>query len=104
MITVQYAQAARLLSCEGEAENCARLMEAFGPAHRVELSIRSFREGDEEAIAGLFNRYVRGFSGAASVTAESWREEVREQSWNAPSLDADRDCVRLAERDGKVVG
>ena len=55
-------------------------------------------------IAGLFNRYAKGFSGAASVTPESWREEVREQSWNAPSLDADPDCVRLAERDGKVVG
>ncbi|MBE9566606.1 MAG: SCP2 sterol-binding domain-containing protein [Proteobacteria bacterium] len=68
------------------------------------LAIRSFREGDEEAIAGLFNRYAKGFSGAASVTAESWREDVREQSWNGPPLDADRDCARLAERDGKVVG
>ena len=71
---------------------------------RKGLAIRSFREGDEEAVAGLFNRCTEGFSGAASVTAESWREEVREQSWNAPSLDADRDCARLAERDGKVIG
>ena len=35
MMTVEYAQAARLLSWEGEAEHCARLMEAFGTAHRV---------------------------------------------------------------------
>ena len=35
MMTVEYAQAARLLSCEGEAESCARLMQAFGSAHRV---------------------------------------------------------------------
>lgn len=34
-ISVEYAQAARLLSCEGEAESCERLMQAFGSAHRV---------------------------------------------------------------------
>lgn len=34
-MTVEYAEAARLLSCEGEAESCARLRQAFGSAHRV---------------------------------------------------------------------
>jgi hypothetical protein len=68
------------------------------------FAIRSFREGDEEAIAQIFNDYMRGFFGPIRVTPETWREQFRHQSWTGPSLAADADCVRVAERAGQMIG
>ncbi len=74
------------------------------PERPSSFSIRSFREGDEAALAGLFNRYMEGFFGPVRVTPTTWREQFRAQSWTGPSLDIDRDCVRIVEREGRVVG
>jgi hypothetical protein len=68
------------------------------------FAIRSFREGDEESIARLFNQHTASFVGPARMTAESWRQQFRQQTWCAPSVDADPKCVRVAERGGTLVG
>lgn len=68
------------------------------------FSIRSYREGDEELVVRLFNSYVRSFFGPAPLTADTWREQFRRQGWTGPSIDADNDCARLAERKGELLG
>lgn len=68
------------------------------------FSIRSYRKGDEPALAGLFNSYFASFFGHTRVTGASWRAQYRRQGWTGPSVEADRDCVRLAERAGRLVG
>jgi GNAT superfamily N-acetyltransferase len=68
------------------------------------FSIRSYREGDEEALSRLFNEYSVGFFGPGPVTAKAWREQFRAQDWNGPSVEADGDCARLAEQDGELLG
>ena len=79
------------------------------------LTIRSFREGDEAAIARLYNTaaaaeqprsqgYAAGFVGPEPLTPRSWRGQFRHQGWSAPALDADRECVRLAVQRGELVG
>ena len=74
------------------------------PERSSSFSIRSFREGDEDALAPLFNRYMEGFFGPIQVTPKAWRKEYRTRSWTGPSLKADGDCVRIAEREGRVIG
>jgi hypothetical protein len=75
-----------------------------------ELSIRSFREGDEEALARLFNSYTAGYFGPVRVTPRTWRGQFRRQDWKAPSLTDDNDCRsgsdcgRVAESEGRIVG
>ncbi len=69
-----------------------------------DFAIRSYRPGDEEALARLFNSYFAGFFGHTPVTGESWRRQYRRQGWTGPSVEADKDCVRLAEREGRLVG
>ena len=68
------------------------------------FSIRSYRKGDAQALARLFNSYFASFFGHSRVTGVSWREQYRRQGWTGPSAEADRDCVRLAEREGRLVG
>ncbi len=68
------------------------------------LAIRSFRDGDEKVLARMFSAWTLGFFGPGPVTAESWRDQFRRQGWNAPSLDADKECGRVAEREGKIIG
>ncbi len=68
------------------------------------FSIRSYRKGDAPALACLFNSYFDSFFGHSRVTGASWREQYRRQGWTGPSAEADRDCVRLAERAGRLVG
>lgn len=68
------------------------------------FSIRGYRDGDEEALARLFSSYFADFFGPSPVTGESWREQFRSQGWTGPSVEADNDCVRLAERGGELVG
>ncbi len=68
------------------------------------FSIRSFRPGDEEVLAAIYNSYARGFFGPGRLTGRAWREQFREQSWTGPSVEKDRDCVRIAEREGGIVG
>ncbi len=76
----------------------------MGSRPRGALALRSFREGDQVAIARLFNQYLSGFAGPRPMTPEAWRRQFRRRSWNGPSVDEDRDCVRVAERGGEVVG
>ena len=73
-------------------------------ASRKDFSLRSLRGGDEAAIARLFNAYAADFVGPQAVTARSWRAQYARQSWTGPSVEKDRDCVRIAERAGRVVG
>jgi len=58
--------------------------------------IRSFEEGDEAALARLFNSYLECFVGPTRVTAASWRRQFTRQGWKAPSF-ADAECCRVAE-------
>jgi len=69
-----------------------------------QFSIRSFREGDERALARLFNEYVAGFFGPAHLTPAAWRSQFERQSWTGPSVNADRECVRVATRGDEIVG
>jgi len=80
----------------------ARLSKRAGPRAQ-RLTIRSFREGDERALAHLFNQFLAPFIGPTPVTPASWRSQYRRHGWSAPSL-ADRDCCRIALRGGKVIG
>jgi hypothetical protein len=68
------------------------------------FAIRSFREGDEEALARLFNGYLALFLGPIRVTPHGWRDQYRREAWTGPSVSADADCVRVAERGGAVIG
>jgi predicted N-acetyltransferase YhbS len=68
------------------------------------FAIRSYRKDDAPALARLFNSYFAGFFGHSRVTGASWREQYRRQGWTGPSVEADKDCVRLAERAGRLVG
>lgn len=68
------------------------------------ITMRSFREADEQAIAALFNAYMAPFVGPIRVTPETWRRQYRRHSWNSPSLGDDKQCCRLALRSGKVIG
>lgn len=70
----------------------------------LNVRIRSFRQGDEKAIAALFNQYVAQSVGPSLVTPRSWRDQYRHHGWSGPSLDADRDCVRVALRRGEIIG
>lgn len=67
------------------------------------LSIRTFRDGDEQSLAVIFNHHVSAFVGPASVTPESWRQQYGE-AWRGPLLGEDRECFRVAERGGQLVG
>ncbi len=68
------------------------------------ITLRSFRDGDEETIVRLFMECMAGFVGPSSVTAKSWRVSHREQGWTSPGVDSDKDCVRLAVVGGKIAG
>ncbi len=68
------------------------------------LTIRSFREGDEHALARLFNAYVGDFFGPIRLTPRAWRAQFKRQSWNSPSLTDEKDCCRIAESAGRVLG
>ena len=68
------------------------------------FSIRSFRDGDEAEIARAYNDYAAKFFGPASLTGKSWRSQFRKQGWTGPSVEGDRDCVRIFEQEGKLLG
>jgi len=74
------------------------------PAARRRFSIRSFREGDEAKLARLYSQCTAPFFGPGPVAPESWRAQFREQGWNAPSLDDDKECGRIAVRGREVLG
>lgn len=71
---------------------------------RRDMTIRSFREGDEQVLAHLFNAYISAFLGPQLLTPEAWRAQFRRRSWTGPSLTDDRDCCRIAEAEGRVLG
>jgi len=73
-------------------------------AEAPEFKLRTFREGDEHALAHLFNATAAGFMGPIRVTAKSWREQYRRRSWTGPSLTEDRSSCRIAERRGRILG
>lgn len=68
-----------------------------------DVTVRSFRTGDEQETAALFNRYTEGFTGPFAVTPQSWLAQYR-KSWRSPGLEEDPECVRVATRNGKIVG
>jgi hypothetical protein len=72
--------------------------------HGRPFRLRDFRDGDEKAIARLFNRYMSGFVGPAPATAAAWRRQFRDRAWCAPSLDTDSSAARVAESEGEIVG
>jgi hypothetical protein len=67
------------------------------------FTIRSYRAGDEEQIAGIFNGSLAEFAGPFAVTAESWLAQCQ-PSWRGPGLKEDPEYVRVAERGGRVIG
>jgi len=67
------------------------------------LTVRSYREGDEQQVARLFNAYTAAFVGPFRVTPESWLAQCR-PSWRGAGLEVDPECVRVAERDGRILG
>jgi len=71
---------------------------------KSDFSIRSFVDGDETVLASLFNRHVADFVGPIRVTPRSWRRQFRQRGWTGPSLDEDKECCRIAERDGEILG
>jgi len=70
----------------------------------AKIRLRSFREGDETAVAQIFTVYMTGFVGPSPVTPQSWRRHYRRQTWSGPSVEDDPDCARLALVGSKVVG
>lgn len=74
------------------------------PRAKPELCVRSFREGDEEALCRLFNTYLADFFGPIRLTARRWREQFKQQSWTGPSLTDEADACRIAELDGRPLG
>ncbi|MCJ7752412.1 MAG: hypothetical protein MUQ65_15200 [Armatimonadetes bacterium] len=74
------------------------------PPRRKDTTIRSFREGDEQVLAHLFNAYVADFLGPIRLTPRAWRAQFKRRSWTGPSLTDDRDCCRIAEAEGRVLG
>ncbi|HUU53307.1 MAG TPA: hypothetical protein VMY87_00165 [Armatimonadota bacterium] len=71
---------------------------------RRDFTIRSFREGDEQGLARLYNAYMSDFFGPIRLTPRAWRAQFRRQSWTGPSLTEDRDCCRIAEVGGRILG
>ena len=71
---------------------------------RSDMTIRSFREGDEQVLAHLFNAYVSDFLGPIRLTPRAWRAHFKRGSWTGPSLTDDSDCCRIAEAGGRVLG
>ena len=71
---------------------------------RRNIAIRSFREGDEQVLAHLFNAYLSDFLGPIRLTPRAWRAQFERRSWTGPSLTDDRDCCRIAEAEGRVLG
>lgn len=70
----------------------------------TDMTIRSFREGDEQVLAHLFNAYVAAFLGPIRLTPRAWRAQFKRRSWIGPSLTDDSDCCRIAEAGGRVLG
>lgn len=68
------------------------------------MKLRSFREGDEETIVRIFNEYMSRFVGPLVLSPKEWRSHHRREGWNNPSVDKDKDCVRLAAAGGHIVG
>jgi len=71
---------------------------------RRDMTIRSFREGDEQVLAHLFNAYVADFLGPIRLSPRAWRAQFKRKSWRGPSLTDDSDCCRIAEVGGRVLG
>ncbi len=71
---------------------------------RRDVTIRSFREGDEQVLAHLFNAYLSDFFGPIRLTPKAWRSQFRRRRWTGPSLTDDRHCCRIAEAGGRVLG
>lgn len=69
----------------------------------MELVIRSYQPGDEKETAELFNRYTARFVGPFAVTPETWLAQYR-RTWRSPGLEEDPECVRVAVREGRIVG
>ena len=68
-----------------------------------DLSLRSYQPGDEHETAALFNRYTACFVGPFTVTPESWLAQYQ-RTWRSPGLEQDSECVRVAVREGRIVG
>ncbi len=68
-----------------------------------DLSIRSHQPGDEHETAELFNRYTACFVGPFAVTPEAWLAQYH-RTWRSPGLEQDPECVRVAVREGRIVG
>jgi len=66
-------------------------------------SIRSYQPGDEHETAALFNRYTERFVGPFDVTPEAWLAQYQ-RTWRSPGLEQDPECVRVAVREGRIVG
>jgi hypothetical protein len=71
-------------------------------AHR-DLVVRSYRPGDEQELAPLYNDSFTGFAGPFRLSPETWRAQWQ-ADWRSPSLESDPECLRVAERGGRLAG
>lgn len=67
------------------------------------IVVRSYRAGDEQELAPLYNDSFAGFAGPFRLTPESWLAQWQ-ADWRSPGLASDPECVRVAERDGRLAG
>jgi predicted N-acetyltransferase YhbS len=67
------------------------------------VTIRTFRDGDEQSLAALRNQQLSGFVGPSPVTPQTWRAQY-DAEWRGPVLEGDSEAFRVAERGGQIVG
>jgi hypothetical protein len=70
---------------------------------RPQVTVRSYRPGDERELAPLYNAYFAAFVGPFRLAPEAWLAQWR-PSWHSAGLEADPEFVRVAERAGRLVG
>jgi hypothetical protein len=68
-----------------------------------QVTVRSYRPGDEQELAPLYNAHFAAFVGPFRLSPEAWLAQWR-PSWHNAGLEADPEFVRVAERAGRLVG
>ncbi|MBN1460017.1 MAG: hypothetical protein JXA57_10790 [Armatimonadetes bacterium] len=72
--------------------------------HGDTLTIRDFREGDQQELSALFNEYLASYAGPTKCRPAGWRRQFAHGGWNGPSLTDDPGSCRIAMVDGAILG
>jgi len=68
------------------------------------VTVRSYRPGDERQMVRLFHDSYGSFTGPTRVTPARWREMHQRGWWNRPSVVEDPESVRVLVGRGQVLG